>query len=590
MPFESPAPGARPAAGIRYSGAGFAGSDLALHYRIARLAADGGEPAAALDFVLGELIKVFRADSGSLALVNPNTGLLETEIVKGVAQPPDPFALRPGQGVTGWVALHGRPLLVPDTAAEPRYIAARPAVRCEMAAPLLDAEGRAVGVIDLESDSPRAFSPDDLDRLAALADETSRVLHRLWQLHDHRERSAQLETLVSLGRSLVTRLTEEDLLATLAHSGRTLFDAPLCTLHLHEGNALVLTAWNAAAGFDARVLSRHPVPESTSLLVAAIRSKRVIEFQQLDGPGYLDALDLPRDRTLCSALAAPLSLEGEPAGVFTIFTARPQRFSDAQRRLLAALGNYAAVALQNARLYARVFRTEETLRKHETLTTLGLLAAEIAHEIRNPLTVVKLLHGTLGADFATGDPRRRDIEVIAEKLEQLEGIVNRVLSFARTPNNTLHSRWSLAEITNDTLILLKAKLDQARVRVHCTFPARPFQVDANKGQLQQVLLNVILNSLHAMPAGGELTLRLASAAGPNGSELAVLDVGDSGTGISPEIQPRIFESFLSGRTDGTGLGLAIAKRILLDHHGAISLLATSPQGTTMRITLPLAPA
>lgn len=562
--------------------------DLTLHYRIARQAADGGEPATALDFVLGELIKMFRADSGSLALVNPNTGLLETEIAKGIPAPPDAFALRLGQGVTGWVALHGRPLLVPDTAAEPRYIAARPAVRCEMAAPLLDGDGRAVGVIDLESDHPRAFGPADLDRLAALADETSRVLHRLWQLNDHRERSAQLETLVSLGRSLVTRLTEEDLLATLARSGRTLFDAPLCTLHVHEGRSLELKAWDAANGFDARALSRDPVPENASMLMAAVRANRVIEYQQLDGLGYMDALDLPRDRTLCSALAAPLPIDGTPAGVFTVFTSRPQRFSDAQRRLLAALANYAAVALQNARLYARVFRTEETLRKNETLTTLGLLAAEIAHEIRNPLTVVKLLHGTLGADFPDGDPRRRDIEVIAEKLEQLEAIVSRVLSFARTPG-ALHSRWVLADIINDTLILLKAKLDQARVRVHGVFPPRALVVDANKGQLQQVLLNVLLNSLHAMPAGGEITLRLAAAPGPNGAEVVYLDLEDTGTGIPAEIQPRIFESFLSGRSDGTGLGLAIAKRILLDHHGLISLLHTSAQGTTMRITLPLAP-
>lgn len=578
-----------PPSGSRYAGAGSAGSDLTLHYRIARLAADGSEPGAALDFVLGELIKGFRADSGSLALVNPNTGLLETELAKGAAQPADSFALRPGQGVTGWVALHGRPLLVPDTAAEPRYIAVRPAVRCEMAAPLLDSEGRAVGVIDLESDTPRAFAPADLDRLAALADETSRVLHRLWQLHDHRARSAQLETLVTLGRSLVTRLTEEDLLGTLAHSGRTLFDAPLCTLHLHQDAVLQLKAWDAAAGFDPAALSRQPAPENASLLVAAVRANRVIEFQQLDGPGYLDALDLPRDRRLCSALAAPLPIDGVPAGVFTVFTTRPQRFSDAQRRLLAALANYAAVALQNARLYARVFRTEETLRKHETLTTLGLLAAEIAHEIRNPLTVIKLLHGTLGADFPAGDPRRRDIEVVAEKLEQLEGIVSRVLNFARTPG-TLHSRWSLAEIVSDTLILLKAKLDQARVRVHCAFPPRPLLVDVNKGQLQQVLLNVILNSLHAMPAGGELTLRLATSPGANGGEAVLLDIEDTGTGIPPDIQPRIFESFLSGRIDGTGLGLAIARRILLDHHGAIALLSTGAAGTTMRITLPLAPS
>ncbi len=563
--------------------------DLTLHYRIARLAADGSEPSAALDFVLGEVIKVFRADSGSMALINPNTGLLETEMVKGNTAQPGDFALRPGQGVTGWVALHAKPLLVPDTSAEPRYIAGREKVSCEMAAPLLDAEGRAVGVIDLESETPRAFSAADLDRLVKFADETSRVLLRLWQLHDLRERSAQLAALVSLGRSLVTRLTEEDLLATLTRSGRELFDAPLCTLHLHHAapGTLELKAWDAAAGFDARALSRDPVPDNASLLIAAVRSSRVMEFQNLDGLGYLDAHDLPRERTLCTALSAPLLIEATPVGVFTVFTQKPQRFSDAQRRLLAALANFAAVALQNARLYARVFHTEETLRKNETLTTLGLLAAEIAHEIRNPLTVVKLLHGTLGADFPAGDPRRRDIEVIAEKLAQLEGIVSRVLNFARAPA-TLHSRWTLHDIVNDTLILLKAKLDQARVRVNYTPPEPSPVVDANKGQLQQVLLNLLLNSLHAMPLGGELTLRCSTAPGPHG-QLVHLDVEDTGTGIAPEIQPHIFDSFLSGRADGTGLGLTIARRILMDHHGSLTLVATSPHGTTLRITLPFLP-
>lgn len=561
--------------------------DLTLQYRIARLAADGVEPTEALQFVIDELVKVFGADSGSLALVNPSTGLLETEVVRGGAGS-SRFALRPGQGVTGWVVLHGRPLLVPDTAAEPRYIAGRPEVRCEMAVPLLDEQGRALGIIDLEADKARHFANHDLDRLASFADETSRVLRQLWQLHDFRQRSAQLETLVNLGHASVTRVAEDDLLATLTRDGRALFGALLCTFHTVDNpvTQLLLRAWKAADGFDARALSRDPVPDAASMLIASARSGRVTEFQNLDGPGYLDAADLPRDRRLCSALTAPIAIDGVAVGLLTVFIDRPHRFSNAQKRLLAALANFAAVSLQNARLYARVFQTEDTLRKNETLTTLGLLAAEIAHEIRNPLLVVKLLHGTLGADFPEGDPRRRDIAVIAEKLEQLEGIVSRVLSFARTPNS-LHSHWSLHEIIGDTLVLLKAKLAQARVQVHYEAPDPSRAVEGNKGQLQQVLLNVILNSVQAMPQGGELTIRCASAKGATGGRIVHLDIEDTGTGIPAEIQPRIFETFLSGRSGGTGLGLAIARRILLDHHGDMHLVRTSPQGTTMRITLPL---
>ena len=247
------------------------------------------------------------------------------------------------------------------------------------------------------------------------------------------------------------------------------------------------------------------------------------------------------------------------------------------------LASFAAVALHNSRLYARVFQSEEVLRKNQTLTTLGLLAAEIAHEIRNPLTVIKLLHGTLGADFSEGDPRRRDLEVITEKIEQLEVIVSRVLSFGRAPS-VLHSRWPLAAVLEDTLHLLRAKLTQSGVQIRYTPPARPVAIEVNKGQIQQVFLNLVINSLQAMPHGGKLTIECTIDPG-----FAHLDFSDTGGGIPPELQPRIFESFLSGKADGTGLGLTIAQRIMKDHRGDLSLVRTGPQGTTMRVTLPLPP-
>ena len=104
-----------------------------------------------------------------------------------------------------------------------------------------------------------------------------------------------------------------------------------------------------------------------------------------------------------------------------------------------------------------------------------------------------------------------------------------------------------------------------------------------------MLLNLALNALHAMPHGGTLTL-VCSVEKRGGTNVAHLDVADTGGGISPAVQARLFEPFLSGRADGTGLGLAIARRIMLDHRGDLTLAATGPQGTTMRATLPLAPA
>jgi len=178
------------------------------------------------------------------------------------------------------------------------------------------------------------------------------------------------------------------------------------------------------------------------------------------------------------------------------------------------------------------------------------------------------------------------LRVIGEKLDQLEAIVTRVLGFAKAPSG-LHSRWSLAEIIEDTLVLVRLKLSQQKVTVAFPPPARQVFIDAHKGQIQQVLLNLLLNATQAMPAGGAISLHLQLVEGPDASR-ARLDISDTGSGVPEALRTRIFDSFLSGRPDGTGLGLAIAKRILASHRGDIELAATSPAGTTMRVTLPLA--
>jgi signal transduction histidine kinase len=164
--------------------------------------------------------------------------------------------------------------------------------------------------------------------------------------------------------------------------------------------------------------------------------------------------------------------------------------------------------------------------------------------------------------------------------------VGRVLNFAQTPSN-LHSRWSLSDIIEDTLVLVRLKFAQSKVVTEFEPLPKPLFVSAHKGQIQQVLLNVLLNAMHAMPEGGTITLT-TTVTERAGSSFANLDVTDTGSGVPDAIRGRIFDSFLSGRSGGTGLGLAIAKRILISHHGDITLLKTGPTGTTMRITLPLA--
>jgi signal transduction histidine kinase len=552
-------------------------------YRLSSLAGREDDPRTALRIILNELVATFNADAGAISLLNPSTDRLETEVATEEALEGSPTGLKPGHGITGWCVLNGRAVLVPDVAAEPRYIAVRPSARCEMAAPMRDGD-QMVGVIDLECDRVSGFGEADVELLQQLSDEAARVMQRLWQLAHLREKARQLEALITTGQSLVSKLEQQELFDTLTRDARAMMQVHACSLYLHDSSAGTIRfgSWANAAATPA---PEGSFPLQSCLVAAAIHTRRQVAFANVHSPEFIELLDLPPDTSLRSLLATPVLYEGEVLGVLAVFTDRVHRFDNDEKRLCAALASLGAVALQNARLYARVFKSEDSLRKNERLTTLGLLAAEIAHEIRNPLTVLKLLHGGIGHDFPEGDPRHTDIRVISEKLDQLEAIVTRVLGFAKAPSS-LHSRWSLADIIEDTLVLVRLKLAQSKIQLRIEPLAAPLVVEGHKGQLQQVLLNLLINATHVMPEGGVITLT-ASTEERGSARYVHLDLTDTGTGIPVEIRDSIFDSFLSGRPDGTGLGLAIAKRILISHHGDITLRATSPTGTTMRITLPL---
>lgn len=528
----------------------------------------------------------FQASSGSISLLNPDTGKLEIEVHQGMPADIDEVALRPGQGITGWVAFHGRPQLVDDVRADPRYIPVRPEVRAELTAPLMPANGQILGVINLDSDTVRGFSPADLEALVAVAEEATAVLLRLWQLQHLRGKATQLENLVNAGLTLVTKLERQELHDAITRDTRRLLGARASLLFEYNPARRCLRAVSIDGAPESR-LPEGDLPLDSCLLAASLHTRRHLEFFNVQSPDYIDVVDLPRHPDLRSLLAMPMFWENEAIGVLAVFTDHPHRFNNDEKRLLAAFASLAAVTLQNSRLYTRVFQSEDTLRKNEQLTTLGLLAAEIAHEIRNPLTVIKLLYGYLGLDFPENDPRRTDVRVIGEKLDQLEAIVSRVLQFAKAPSS-MHARWNVSDLVGDTLVLIRLKLAQSKIQLRFEPPAQPIHVDVHKGQIQQVLLNLLLNATQAMDQGGAITVHVAPAE-HEGAKHVLIDVIDTGRGVPPELAAHIFDSFLSGRADGTGLGLAIAKRILLSHHGDITLHKTGPAGTTMRLRLPPAP-
>ncbi len=555
-------------------------------YRISSLVSDLDDPREALEIVIDEVMRVLPASSAAIELINPDTNLLEIEVCRGLPEGAVEERLRLGQGITGWVALHGKPLLIADVREDTRYIPVNRSVRCELAVPMVGAHGLTIGVVNIDSEEPNAFGQHHLKVLTLLTNEATRVISRLWLIHQLRDQAAQLRALVNTGRSIVKKREQGELLKSITDEALKLMKCRVCAVYFYQPRKNMLSL-EAISGIASEEVDREFLALDESALGTAIRRRKTIEIHDLLHTEEHHFLQLIHKIGLTSLLSTPILYEDEVIGVINAYTDRPHRFNDTEKKVFETLAGLSAAAIQNSRLYTRVFDTEESLRKTERLTTLGLLSAEIAHEIRNPLTVIRLLFDALDLQFPEDDIRTKDVAIIQEKIDQLEGIVSRVLSFGKSRED-LKARIDLRRIVADTLHLVRLKLQQTRITLKVVEGSSPVMVEASRGQIQQALLNLILNATQAMPDGGKIIINISKEREVTAKTMvASVTITDTGHGVPVSMQGEIFDSFLSGRQEGTGLGLAIVKRILRSHSGDIELLRSSGDGTSMRIWMPL---
>jgi signal transduction histidine kinase len=235
----------------------------------------------------------------------------------------------------------------------------------------------------------------------------------------------------------------------------------------------------------------------------------------------------------------------------------------------------------------RLQQSQREALRAEQLAAVGQLAAGMAHELRNPLMAMKVLVQAAGE---TGPPAvldGRDLDVLEEEITRLEGLVQTFLDFARPPRPEKRA-FALQPLLGQVVDLVSARAGQQGVRLERDLPAEPVVVRADAGQVRQVVLNLVLNALDAVPAGG--TVRLQVPAPAAGDRRLALRVADTGCGLPGDLGEHIFEPFVSTKETGLGLGLSICKRILEAHGGAIEAANRPGGGAVFTVRLPLGAA
>ncbi len=311
-------------------------------------------------------------------------------------------------------------------------------------------------------------------------------------------------------------------------------------------------------------------------------------MMNMSGPGSKEFQPQLKKRALGAAMFVPVKRLNVNSLLFVGRNRDEPSFREADLETFLILSNQAATALENARLYAelreyvkQVEESQRALLQAEKMAAAGRLSASIAHEINNPLQSVQNCLHLAGREDLPEEQRSDYFELAKTELNRLMSTVQRMLDFYR-PGAITPNKVDLRGILQHVINLMSKQFEKEEIQVQVDVPENLPAVVAVGSQIQQVLINLLLNSLDAMPSGGEIQIRAHPVKG--GIEILVQD---NGPGIPDERLPHIFEPFFSTKDGGTGLGLTVSYNIVTAHGGTLELVPNNRPGACFRVYLPI---
>jgi PAS domain S-box-containing protein len=321
--------------------------------------------------------------------------------------------------------------------------------------------------------------------------------------------------------------------------------------------------------------------EAQSAIPAAqvLRTQAPVVVEDLRTDGRFPDAALLHELGVVSSLNVPLYGHERPFGVLGAHTARRRRFTEEDLHFVQSVANILSAAIERKWLEQR--QHEQHLHRAEQMMAIGQVAAGVAHELRNPLTSIKgLVQVNLREARVRGLPAE-DLAVIEHEIRRMERTLQTFLDFARPPKPE-RRRLDPAVVVERVFAVVAGRAKKQGVSLRLTKPEAPVRLDADQDQLQQLLLNLILNSLDAMPQGGLIEVELR----PPRDGVVELQVRDNGPGIPAHILPKVFETFVSSKETGVGLGVPVSKRIAEDHGGSLSAYNLAEGGACFVLRLP----
>lgn len=524
-----------------------------------------------------------KVERAVIHLLNEEKQALRPAAVAGLVDVlgrPD-FTMRPGEGIAGRVIEEGIVINVRDTHTDSRYLRLGVAIhlRSLLVAPV-QSGSRRLGTLSASSAAPRTFSADDEELFTTLGVQAALAIENARLFEVERRRAEEAEALQRVTQTLISRLNLSEMLDVVVTTIASIANYKAVSVYLLNNSFLSLQAQKGYA----IPLPTLRIDQGVCGRVARTGQPFFVPDVSQD-PDYLEVMP-----GIQSLVGVPLSRAEQVIGVLMVESGVERVLDVNDFNWLISIGQQLSIAIENARLITdleKALKQEQTARaqmvQSEKLAAMGRLVASVAHELNNPLQAIQNALYLVRQEQALSDQAHDDLKVALTEADRMADLIGRL---RETYRPTISEEFRLESL--NALILEVQKLINTHLRhnnIQFEFnpnPALPF-VPGVRDQLKQVILNLCLNAVEAMPDGGQLEVS-ASYARPEGKVL--MTIADTGIGIDPVSKDNIFDPFFTTKPGGTGLGLAITYDIVQRHNGRIEVESKMGEGTKFKIWLP----
>jgi two-component system, NtrC family, sensor kinase len=400
---------------------------------------------------------------------------------------------------------------------------------------------------------------------------------------DHRD------TLIRSSKDMVSIIDLDDLCNRLVRTVSRAFEVTRSSLYLLDDTKATYNI-RSSTGID-ETDSDYPPLSRSDPLVQWLSSHYggVVKEEQMvrDIPNAMHTAD--RMSELKAEVSLPIISKEKLIGILNLgHKAGKEIYSNEDLELLSTLTNQAAIAIENARLYQNLKQSQDTLRRADRLSSLGLLTAGLAHEIRNPLVAIRTFTQLLPERYEDAEFRNGFQSLALKEVDRICGLITDLLSFARP------SRPNVAQEDMNTVIdgiarILDTQAKEKSVELIRDFAPNLPKVWIDREQMKQVFMNLIFNGIQAMNNGGTITIStriFTSDPIEQSPSFVQVEVRDTGIGIPNEDLEHIFDPFFTSKDEGSGLGLSISHQIVQEHGGYVTVESKVGKGTSFLVNIP----